>query len=291
MNGKNINTLYLQFVEYSKNFEPETRGTYIRALRTFVNWIGERKKFEISEQEVRNYKEFLIKTKKLKPNSTSTYLAALRKFLNYLITKKVISTNPANRVKGFPRPKSHTRKYLNSSEIEKLVSSIDTSDDRGKRDYAIIGLMLKCGLSEKELVYANISDIKKENSKITLNVRGKGHSFKDEFVVIPSNIHAAIDKYLSTRKNIIPSHPLFLSAGNKVHGKRMSTRGIRERVNYYLKKSGIKKNRDRVMTPYSLRHTAASILATSGASPETIKKRMRLGTLKTAQIYIENIKK
>lgn len=286
---RDIQILYTQFVEYSKKLKPETRGTYNRAMHAFVAWVKSIKQFNFTEKEVIDYKRHLIEDKNLEPNSISTYLTALRKFCNFLLDNNIILTNPADSVSGFPRPDSHTRKYISEIEIEKLLSSIDKNESRGKRDYAIIKLMLNCGLSEKELVHANVSDLEKLNSKSIMYVRGKGHTKKDEKVVIPSDVIKTIHEYLATRTGVNPSQPLFLSAGNKVHGKRMTTRGIRERVNYYLKKSGIKKNQSRKLTPYSLRHTSAFLLAKSGASPETIQKRMRLGTLKTALIYVESI--
>lgn len=146
--------------------------------------------------------------------------------------------------------------------------------------------MLGCGLSEIEMIRANVGDVHQKSRQTVIHVQGKGHDAKDQTVPVPADVKIAIERYLITREKPASDQPLFLSAGNKVHGKRMTTRGIRERVNYYLKRAGIKRNRARRVTPYSLRHTAALMMVNAGATPEEIQQRMRLGTIATAMIYI-----
>jgi site-specific recombinase XerD len=67
----------------------------------------------------------------------------------------------------------------------------------------------------------------------------------------------------------------------------MTTRGIRERVNYYLGVSGVKQGKARRITAFSLRHTAALILVEQGATAEELMKRLRLGSRMTAEVYLK----
>jgi integrase len=66
----------------------------------------------------------------------------------------------------------------------------------------------------------------------------------------------------------------------------MSTRGVRERVTRYLGAAGIKDGKKGKVTPGSLRHTAALMMAASGATPDEIRERMRLGSNETAMLYV-----
>jgi integrase len=66
----------------------------------------------------------------------------------------------------------------------------------------------------------------------------------------------------------------------------MTTRGVRDRVNIYLELAGIKRGPTRRITPYSLRHTAATLMASQGATADEIRKRLRLGSVATALLYI-----
>ena len=69
----------------------------------------------------------------------------------------------------------------------------------------------------------------------------------------------------------------------------MTTRAVRDRINMYLEMAGLRTPENRAqVTAYSLRHTAAALLAGSGATADEIRRRMRLGTLETAHLYIQS---
>lgn len=265
---------------------PETRGTYQRALRQFLRWCAIDQSFRFRPQDAERFKDHLTREKRLSGVSVSTYLTALRQFCEYLVGSGLLKENPAKHVAGNKRPTTHSRRSLGNADVQKLLATVDQSTSRGIRDYAIIKAMLGCGLSEIEMIRANVGDVHQKNRQTVIHVQGKGHDAKDQTVPVPADVKIAIERYLITREKPASDQPLFLSAGNKVHGKRMTTRGIRERVNYYLKRAGIKRNRSRRVTPYSLRHTAALMMVNAGATPEEIQQRMRLGTIATAMIYI-----
>lgn len=274
------------FLHGSNAKSVETRGTYQRALRQFLKWCEIDRRFRFRVKDVERFKQYLSQRKQLSEVSVSTYLTALRQFCQHLVEGSYIKENPAKHVGGNKRPMTHSRAPLTYADVEKLLASIKKSSVRGPRDYAMIKTMLGCGLSEIELIRANVEDIHHAQGKTLLSVQGKGRDSKDQVVAIPPNVNAAIEAYLAAREHSDPQQPLFLSAGNKIHGKRMTTRGIRERVNYYLKRSGIKRNRIRRITPFSLRHTAALMMVDAGASAEDLRQRLRLGSIATAMIYL-----
>ena len=271
---------------------PETKGTYERALRGFLRWFATDKKFRFLVNDVERYKKYLTKTRKLAQVSVSTYMTALRRFCQYLVDIKVLEKNPAREVGGNRRPSSHSRDILTYRDVDALLSAIDQSTEIGARDYTIIRMMLGCGLSEIEVIRADVGDIKDVDGKAVIKVQGKGKDIKDGQVVIPQDVKAAIDEYLSLRRSegssgLAGDQPLFLSAGNRTRGERLSTRGIRERINEHLNTAGIKRGRVRRLTPHSLRHTAAVIMVESGVTVEELKERMRLGSIATAMIYFQ----
>lgn len=274
------------FIDGLIDKKPETRGTYQRALRQFLGWCQMNRGFNFHPTAVERYKKYLTDKKQLSDVSVSTYLTAVRRFCQHLVEQGIIEHNPAKFIEGNKRPSTHSRSALNQDEIIKLLDSIDPSTPRGVRDFAMIKTMLGCGLSEIEMIRANVGDLKRKNGQHVLLVQGKGHNAKDETVAIPPDAKTAMDRYIALRESVTDNQPLFLSAGNKVRGKRMTTRGISERVNYYLKRAGIKRNRSRRLTPCSLRHTAAMMMVDAGATPEEIQRRMRLGSIATAMIYV-----
>lgn len=287
LSPRELNRYYANFIEELKDKRPETRGTYERALREFLRWFPGERKFYFQIEDVECYKHYLTNTKRLSEVSVSTYLTALRQFCQYLMRINVLSGNPAKEVGGNKRPMTHSREILKHKDLYKLFQSIDRTDERGLRDYAIIKAMLGCGLSEIEIVRADVGDIQHLNGQAMMYVQGKGHDTKDEIVPLPTDVKEAFDAYLAHRKEVQENDPLFISAGNRTRGSRMTTRAIRERVNHYLEAAGIKKGRARRLTPYSLRHTAAVLMVENGASAEEVKERMRLGSLATAMIYMK----
>lgn len=278
---------YEGFLKELRKSKPETRGTYERSLHEFLRWYPSDQKFQFRVEDVERYKMHLTKKLKLSPVSVSTYLTALRRLFDYLVGMKVLERNPAKEVKGNKRPQQHSRETISMQDVQAIFQSIERVDERGFRDFAVIKAMVGCGLSEIELIRANIGDLKTVSSTMVFYVQGKGKTTKETSVILPNDVKEAFQGYLAFRKDADDNEPLFMSAGNRTRGKRMTTRGIRQRVNSYLEKSGVKSGKSRRITAFSLRHTAATIMAQNGATVEELQSKFRIGTAGTAMIYIK----
>jgi integrase/recombinase XerC/integrase/recombinase XerD len=275
------------FLRELRKSTPETRGTYERSLREFFRWFPVDKKFQFRVTDVERYKVNLTKKRNLSPVSVSTYLTALRRFCDYLVEINALGRNPAKEVKGNKRPQRHSRETISHQDILAVYQAIERIDERGFRDFAIIKAMVVCGLSEIELIRADIGDLKTISSSMVFFVQGKGKTTKDTAVILPNDVKEAFQGYLAFRKDADGDEPLIMSAGNRARGKRMTTRGIRERVNMYLEKAGVKNGKSRRVTAFSLRHTAATMMAHNGATVEELQARFRIGTANTAMLYIK----
>jgi site-specific recombinase XerD len=275
------------FVASLKRDTTETRGTYTRALREFLRWFPHDPHFRFRVKDVRRYKHHLASRRKLSAVSVSTYLTALRRFCAYLVDRKVLEDNPAHYVGGNSRPATHSRDFLNEEEVLLLLTGPRSSDERGVRDHVMMLLMLQCGLSEIELVRADVRDLADDDRGRWMMVQGKGRKQKDERVLLPPETRAALEQYLRMRGQAEPGQPLFASAGNRTRGQRMTTRGVRDRINTSLVAAGLKQHPHRRITPFSLRHTAAVLMARRGATADELRERLRLGSLMTARLYLE----
>ncbi|MGA7161515.1 MAG: tyrosine-type recombinase/integrase [Bacteroidota bacterium] len=278
---------YEGFLKELRRSKPETRGTYERSLREFIRWFPVDQKFQFRVADVERYKTYLTKKARLSPVSVSTYLTALRRLCDYLVELKVLDRNPAKEVKGNKRPQQHSRETISAQDVQTIFQSIDRNDERGFRDFAIIKAMVGCGLSEIELIRANIGDLKIVSSTMVFYVQGKGKTTKETSIILPNDVKESFQGYLAFRKDAHDEEPLIMSAGNRTRGKRMTTRGIRQRVNMYLEKAGLKSGKARRITAFSLRHTAATIMAQNGATVEELQSKFRIGTAGTAMLYIK----
>jgi site-specific recombinase XerD len=271
--------------EYLTEKSPATVGTYRRSLNEFERWfVGQRGKFGFGVNGVADYKKYLMEDRGLHQVSVSTYLTALRRFCQYLVDIGLLAENPARQVKGNRRPTSHSRSVLTLSEIDALENVLTEESLIGLRDRAIVSLMLYGGLSEIEIVRADVRDLEQTLMGWFLRVQGKGRTVKDQSVPLEDRMLAHVQHYLDGRGRVRPEDPLFSSHGHRSEGERLNTRSVRSRINGYLKKAAVKRSG---ITPHSLTHTAALIWLHEGVEVEEVKRRMRHGTIETTMIYFK----
>ncbi|MEF8940462.1 MAG: tyrosine-type recombinase/integrase, partial [Salinivenus sp.] len=268
--------------DYLAEKSDETVGTYRRSLNSFEKWFVQQNDVEFTEDDIRAYKTHLMEERDLSQVSVSTYLTALRRFCQYLTDIGELAENPATAVKGNRRPDTHSRAVLTEQDIEALEEVLGTATQIDKRDTAIVSLMLYAGLSEIEIVRANVEDLEHTLMGPVLRVQGKGRTVKDQEAPLDEPVLEAVEAYLDTRDDVHPEDPLFVSHGHRSGGERLKTRSVRSRINGYLRKADIKR---KGVTPHSLTHTAALIWLNDGMPLEEVKQRMRHGTLDTTMIY------
>ncbi len=272
--------------EYLKEKSPETKGTYRRALNEFERYHAVRaarpsSRFRFAEDDVEAYKAYLMEERELSQVSVSTYLTALRRLCDYLVARGELKENPARAVKGNRRPGSHTRGVLRADEVERLLAAVPQTTEIGRRDRALMALMVYGGLSEVELVRADIGDVDRTLMGTFLRVQGKGRQSKDEAVPLDPEAVDPLEVYLLSREEAGPKAPLFVSHGHRSDGTRLNTRSVRGRVNTHLRTAKLKR---RDISPHSLTHTAALIWLNAGMPIEEVRRRMRHGTLETTMI-------
>lgn len=269
--------------EYLEGKSPETVGTYRRTLNEFERWFAtQRGRFRFRTEDVEAYKRYLMEERRLSQVSVSTYLTALRRFCQYLVEVGLLEENPARAVRGNRRPSGHSRKVLTEAEVERLLASMPARRPIELRDLAIVHCMLFAGLSEIEIVRADVEDLEQTLLGTFLRVQGKGRTVKDQQVPADAPVVAAIERYLEARGRVRPEEPLFVSHGHRSAGERLNTRSVRSRVNAALERAGLKRPG---VTPHSLTHTAALIWLNDGMDLEEVRQRMRHGTLDTTMIY------
>ncbi len=270
----------------SLNRRQTTKDTYRKALMEYSKWLGNTSPIGLTSNDIQRYKDY-ITSKDLSTSSISAYLTAVRRLYDYLEGSGKITENPAKKIKGGSRPKKHSTKPISRSDVKKLFDSIDTTSPLGLRDGAILNLMLRCGLSEIEIVRADVGDIKARKNETIIYVQGKNKDRKDEYAVIPPEVAKELENYLAQRESSEPCEPLFWGVGNRAIGERITTRAIRARISHYFEKLEFSK---KGITPYSLRHTAALLAIESGASVAEVMKMLRVKTVDTALIYFEEAK-
>lgn len=256
---------------------PDSIRTYKEALKTFFSWLGPRVPDTALLLEYKNW----LKERRT-ANTISTYIVALRRFLRYCVAQGLLSEDPTRELRGVRRPRGHLRHDLTREEIRALLSVIDRTTELGKRDFAIINLMVRNGLRIVEIQRANVGDLEERQGRKILRVLGKGREERDEFVVLSRPAEEALLDYLKTRGNPRKDEPLFVGVGGRNRGKRLTRRTIRRRVTYYMIKAGIKRER---VSPHSLRHSFVTLAIEGGATLEQAQIAARHRSILTTRIY------
>ena len=270
---------FLGSIDVSEN----TVRTYREALRKFFGWINSRDKLQLEEIEktdIREYKDWLKDHRAA--NTVSTYIVALRRFFDYCVSEGFLSNNPAQGVKGARKPQGHLRQDLSRAEIWALFAAIDHSTEVGKRDFAIVNLMVRNGLRIIELQRVNVGDLETRQGRKILQIRGKGRDEKDELTVLAEPTEEALLNYLVTRGSPQDEEPLFIGAGGRNRGGRLTRWTIRQRVTKYMIKAGVKRQR---VTPHSLRHSFITLAIEGGATLEEAQIAARHRSIETTRRY------
>ncbi len=259
---------------------------YSRQLEGFIQWITKKKISSPSRDDILQYKEYLYK-KDLSALTISSYIVVVRKFFAWMESTKLYP-NIARDIKGLKRNRGFRKDTLSIDQIRSVLNSIDTQTLQGKRDFAIINLLIRTGLRTIEIARSNIADIRQKDGCSILWIQGKGRDTKDEFVVLTTETLKPIQNYLDSRSSSSKRErsPLFMSNSSRNNGQRLTTRSISRIVKNQLVKAGINTSR---ITAHSLRHTAITLALQAGATIQEAQALGRHANINTTMIYAHNI--
>lgn len=271
-----------------QDVKESSRRTYKRQLRQFVRWLEATGRAEhlntLQREDILAFKEALL-TDGLSPNTVSGYITAVRRFFAWLETQKIYP-DVTRGIKGAKKPRGFRKDTLTRGQIRQVLASIDRSTLEGKRDYALINLLVRTGIRTIEAARARIGDLRQEGGQAVLWVQRKGRDEKDDFVLLTDEAVGPIYEYLAARGDRDENAPLFASLSNRNRGKAMTTRSISGVVKRHLKANGLDSPR---LTAHSLRHTAISLAVEGGASLQQAQAMAGHSDPKTTMIYFHNL--
>lgn len=279
-----LESLFIEYVHYI-DATPKTIDTYTKALKQFNKWIVINDIKQPTREDVIAFRKSLEENHKA--TTIQTYIIALRQFFKWT-AQAGYYPNIADNVKGKKISREPKKDYLNTNAITSILSLIDTDTDKGKRDYALITLMLTCGLRDIEVSRANIEDLRTLGDNSVLYICGKGRDEKADFVTLPAPTEKALRIYLATRKQKEGNEPLFTSASNNSNGNRLTTRSISRVVKEAMRKAGYDSER---LTAHSLRHTAITLSLKNGENLQAVQQFARHTNINTTMIYAHNLEK
>ena len=264
-----------------------SRTTYLNAMTQFVRWCTEKKITEPKRETILSYK-FWLDTKGLSSYTKAMYIVVVRRFFLWTEDSQLYP-NVSRGVKGIKKfAKSHQKESLSIDALKRLFASIDCSSLQGKRDFALINILVRTGLRLKEIASATLEDMYEQRGEMLLWIHGKGRSSKDEFVILTPQALVSLHDYLQERVIRSEKDPLFISLSDRNYGKKLTIFSLSRIIKRRLRAAGFDSKR---ITAHSLRHTFGVLSMQAGASLYEVQLAMRHTAPTTTQLYLGDIER
>jgi len=213
----------------------------------------------------------------LAPSTMSRKIASLRGLHRFLTKEGYRAADPTVLLEA-PRRLSPFPKALTIDEAISLVEAPDLTNQKGRRDSALLEFLYGTGARVSEAVDLDLGVLDLED-KIAI-VTGKGS--KQRLIPLGAQAVAAMQRWLPDRlllqKRSESGDPVFLN----LRGSRLSRQGAFDVVKANAARAGIDPKK---VSPHVLRHSAATHMVEAGADLRTVQEILGHATISTTQIY------
>src|SRR5882724_5592476 len=194
--------LRLADLEQSKNAVLHSLGaassqqSYGHAIDEFIGWCCSEPRLSFNRTVVLRYR-FFLEQKNLAPSTINVRLAAVRRLAYEASDTGLLSPDLAagiRRVKGAKRLGMRIGNWLTVDQSKNLLGEPPADHIRGKRDRAILALLIGCGLRRAELVGLRTQDFQvREERWVIADLIGKGKHIRT--VPVPLWAKRAVDEW------------------------------------------------------------------------------------------------
>ena len=282
---KPVNEVISEFLSY-QDVNALSRNEYKCVVNYFTRWVvmNGLDFWQLKRSDILRYKSDMLK-KRMSVYTIGLYLTVVRKLFEFLSLEGYYDDNIALGVKSPKKDTEYRKGYLSTDQVKELLGKINRESIVGKRDYAIISLMVRTGVRRVEVCRMKVGDITSgEHTLISLQRKGKVD--KSCRIGVTDNVLDAIHDYLVCRGEMTEDSPLFVTHKNGYASQGISDFMISKMVKRYLRVIGLD---DKCYTCHSLRHTAAILSLKAGASIYDVQQMLGHTSIETTRIYLRAI--
>ena len=253
--------------------------TYDHAIKDFVEWYCSEPRLAFNRTVVLRYRIHL-EQKGYAPNTINLRLAAVRRVAYEACDSGLLSPELGagiRRVRGVRRLGVRVGNWLTPAQGKLLLERSDTATLRGKRNHAILAMLIGCGLRRGELLSLAMESIQvREEHWVIADLKGKAGHIRT--VPVPQWVKAAVDVWSTaagiTKGTVFRS----INKSGSVWGEGMTPKVLWEVVKEAASRAGIEK-----LAPHDLRRTCARL-----ASGELDQIQFLLGhvSIQTTERYL-----
>lgn len=271
---------YAAYMHKERGAAAGTIEGYLAVVRDFLGRRFGSGEVDLALLTVSDVGTYLVeRAHSLSPKTVAYRAGALRSFFRFLFLRGEIaidlSTAP---LMSQTRHRATVPRYLSPAQVEELLDTCDPGTPTGRRDRAILLLLVRLGLRAGEVAALELNDIRWRSGEIV--VRGKGNVVNR--LPLLSEVGEALAAYLrQDRVSDGPTRQVFLRRLAPV--RELGGRGaINSIVRAGLSRAGL---HPPVRGPHLLRHTLATQMIRAGASMAEIAEVLRHATPSSSAIY------
>jgi len=286
-----LEAFFTERLHHQRAASPNTVAAYRDTFRLLLVFAQQRLRkppsaLPLADLDAAFVVAFLHHLEKQRGNSVRTRnarLAAIHSFFRFVALQEPALSATCQRVLAIPTKKAE-RKLITSldrAEQEALLAALDRKTWLGRRDHAIIVLLIQTGLRVSEL-----RDLRREDVVLSTgaHVRCRGKGRKERCTPLTRDTVAVLKAWLAERAGL-PTDPVFPSR----RGAVLSRDAVERLVTKYAEVAATTcpSLRAKRVTPHVLRHTTAVSLLQAGNDRAVIALWLGHESIETTQMYLD----
>lgn len=260
----------------------ESRRSYEYAIRNFVQWYCSEPRLALNRIVVTRYRMGLEQLH-LAPSTINQRLAAVKRLAYEAADAGLLSPELAagiSRVRGVKKLGVRLGNWLTAEQGRALIDAPGGEDLRGKRDRAILAVLLGCGLRRSELVHLTLEHVQqREYHWAIVDLIGKeGHV---RTIPMPEWVKKRIDDWAEASQTATGRVFRSINKNGNVWGNGLTEKVIWNVVKRFAKAVGIEK-----VAPHDMRRTCARLCHIAGGELEQIQFLLGHVSVQTTERYL-----
>lgn len=258
---------------------PSSRRIYEHDVRHFAGWMQAQGLTPaiFTRSDMIMYRAYLANSTYAKATKQRMFSIACKLMREQYLAGRT-PTNVTLEVHGFKSEGNETpHTALSKAQAKDMLESIDRASRQGKRDYALILLLVKTGIRRAEIVALNRGDIRMmDGHHVAVIEHGKGD--KRRVVKLRVDVFRAVESYLLARGT--EGEALFVSfrRGDHPTQSRLTDKAVELLVKKYAPEGT-------ELTPHGLRATFATLALENDASLHQVQYALGHADPRTTERY------
>ena len=263
-----VNNFDASMKDVSGQLSKRSRRIYEHDIKSFADWLLSQglTPQTLTRSLMIDYRTYLQEHYKVA--TAARMFSVARRILKEQVDNQQLPVNVAENIRGFTVANETTHTALDLDEARELLRAVDQSTRKGKRDYAILTLLLRTGIRRSECANLTMENIKKQQGHTTVSIEhGKGD--KRRTIKLPVDVYRVIETYVKeTGISVAPDAPLFVgfTKGDRPTGRKISDKLIERVVKAYAKEIEIDS-----LTPHGLRASFVTLALEGGAKLQQVQ--------------------